>query len=412
MCGEKSGFCQRSILHLGSPPRMRGKAIVIQRVDRLGGITPACAGKRTPLLTPRSVTWDHPRVCGEKPESGRWGEQDAGSPPRMRGKAPRFLIAKGLFRITPAYAGKSVKVNEPDCLPRDHPRVCGEKKDNPDEWSEVQGSPPRVRGKEEMLYQGRHSSGITPACAGKRDKAGLPFVPVRDHPRVCGEKSGRVRPWRKHKGSPPRVRGKGVRSTCIPALTRITPACAGKRRNAIPRAAFFRDHPRVCGEKSVQSSAVWCIPGSPPRMRGKARYIAASVALFWDHPRVCGEKKKMNMRKDKRMGSPPRMRGKADYTPVVDVRVRITPAYAGKSDNFVAALSDFGDHPRVCGEKCSATGSGLAVSGSPPRMRGKVPVVSSVSVQFGITPAYAGKRSFAIVLSSDYWDHPRVCGEK
>ena len=106
----------------------------------------------------------------------------------------------------------------------------------------------------------------------------------------------------------------------------------------------------------------------------------------------------MNMRKDKRMGSPPRMRGKADYTPVVDVRVRITPAYAGKSDNFVAALSDFGDHPPVFG--------------SPPRLRGKVLVVSSVSVLFGITPAYAGKRSFAIVLSSDYWDHPRVCGEK
>ena len=412
MCGEKSGFCQRSILHLGSPPRMRGKAIVIQRVDRLGGITPACAGKRTPLLTPRSVTWDHPRVCGEKPESGRWGEQDAGSPPRMRGKAPRFLIAKGLFRITPAYAGKSVKVNEPDCLPRDHPRVCGEKTSSNVPERKNPGSPPRVRGKGYTGSAARPAGRITPACAGKRDKAGLPFVPVRDHPRVCGEKSGRVRPWRKHKGSPPRVRGKGVRSTCIPALTRITPACAGKRRNAIPRAAFFRDHPRVCGEKSVQSSAVWCIPGSPPRMRGKARYIAASVALFWDHPRVCGEKKKMNMRKDKRMGSPPRMRGKADYTPVVDVRVRITPAYAGKSDNFVAALSDFGDHPRVCGEKCSATGSGLAVSGSPPRMRGKVPVVSSVSVQFGITPAYAGKRSFAIVLSSDYWDHPRVCGEK
>ena len=106
-------------------------------------------------------------------------------------------------------------------------------------------------------------------------------------------------------------------------------------------------------------------------MRGKARYIAASVALFWDHPRVCGEKKKMNMRKDKRMGSPPRMRGKADYTPVVDVRVRITPAYAGKSDNFVAALSDFGDHPRVCGEKCPWYLPFRSSSGSPPRMRGK-----------------------------------------
>ena len=167
------------------------------------------------------------------------------------------------------------------------------------------------------------------------------------------------------------MRGKEGQPGRVERGTGITPACAGKRRNAIPRAAFFRDHPRVCGEKSVQSSAVWCIPGSPPRMRGKARYIAASVALFWDHPRVCGEKKKMNMRKDKRMGSPPRMRGKADYTPVVDVRVRITPAYAGKSDNFVAALSDFGDHPRVCGEKCPWYLPFRSSSGSPPRMRGK-----------------------------------------
>ncbi len=188
MCGEKSGFCQRSILHLGSPPRMRGKAIVIQRVDRLGGITPACAGKRTPLLTPRSVTWDHPRVCGEKPESGRWGEQDAGSPPRMRGKAPRFLIAKGLFRITPAYAGKSVKVNEPDCLPRDHPRVCGEKTSSNVPERKNPGSPPRVRGK--GIKRGCHSyqCGITPACAGKRAGACARGASTKDHPRVCGEK--------------------------------------------------------------------------------------------------------------------------------------------------------------------------------------------------------------------------------
>ena len=250
MCGEKSGFCQRSILHLGSPPRMRGKAIVIQRVDRLGGITPACAGKRTPLLTPRSVTWDHPRVCGEKPESGRWGEQDAGSPPRMRGKAPRFLIAKGLFRITPAYAGKSVKVNEPDCLPRDHPRVCGEKT----------------------------SSNV---------------------------------PERKNPGSPPRMQGKGCPLLFRYYFIGITPACAGKSYSPPQGSKRQGDHPRVCGEKSVQSSAVWCIPGSPPRMRGKARYIAASVALFWDHPRVCGEKASQTLLPTEAQGSPPRMRGKA-----------------------------------------------------------------------------------------------------
>ena len=253
MCGEKSGFCQRSILHLGSPPRMRGKAIVIQRVDRLGGITPACAGKRTPLLTPRSVTWDHPRVCGEKPESGRWGEQDAGSPPRMRGKAPRFLIAKGLFRITPAYAGKSVKVNEPDCLPRDHPRVCGEKTSSNVPERKNPGSPPRVRGKGYTGSAARPAGRITPACAGKSYSPPQGSKRQGDHPRVCGEKKDNPDEWSEVQGSPPRVRGKGIKRGCHSYQCGITPACAGKRAGACARGASTKDHPRVCGEKE-------CVP--------------------------------------------------------------------------------------------------------------------------------------------------------
>ena len=85
---------------------MRGKAIVIQRVDRLGGITPACAGKRTPLLTPRSVTWDHPRVCGEKGFVNHDWKGLEGSPPRMRGKAEPDCVGALEGGITPAYAGK------------------------------------------------------------------------------------------------------------------------------------------------------------------------------------------------------------------------------------------------------------------------------------------------------------------
>ena len=71
----------------------------------------------------------------------------------------------------------------------------------------------------------------------------------------------------------------------------------------------------------------------------------------------------MNMRKDKRMGSPPRMRGKADYTPVVDVRVRITPAYAGKSPAGRADGPALQDHPRVCGEKETRHGDHPRVCG-------------------------------------------------
>ena len=289
----------------------------------------------------------------------------------MRGKGYTGSAARPAGRITPACAGKSYSPPQGSKRQGDHPRVCGEKKDNPDEWSEVQGSPPRVRGKEEMLYQGRHSSGITPACAGKRDKAGLPFVPVRDHPRVCGEKSGRVRPWRKHKGSPPRVRGKGVRSTCIPALTRITPACAGKRRNAIPRAAFFRDHPRVCGEKTHQPAFQVHLLGSPPRVRGK----------------------EMEEKDVKLYGG-------------------ITPACAGKSKTRRVQWPAGLDHPRVCGEKRpdrQLTGWPL---GSPPRVRGKVDCSAQLWPLYGITPAYAGKSFIPLRTRCRGEDHPRVCGEK
>ena len=208
MCGEKSGFCQRSILHLGSPPRMRGKAIVIQRVDRLGGITPACAGKRTPLLTPRSVTWDHPRVCGEKGFVNHDWKGLEGSPPRMRGKVIDLCEEKGIDGITPAYAGKRDSLPRDSTPPGDHPRVCGEKKAEltPDELS--RGSPPRMRGKVHVSPGQVGGVGITPACAGKRTKHTAARWARRDHPRVCGEKPNRI-VWEHWKeGSPPRMRGK------------------------------------------------------------------------------------------------------------------------------------------------------------------------------------------------------------
>ena len=50
------------------------------------------------------------------------------------------------------------------------------------------GSPPRMRGKVEILEANKPYMGITPAYAGKRGLLGL-FDPHEwDHPRVCGEK--------------------------------------------------------------------------------------------------------------------------------------------------------------------------------------------------------------------------------
>ena len=70
----------------GSPPRMRGKVDVLPEIDALIGITPAYAGKSLKLWQLLKIVGDHPRVCGEKVWFIGWMACIIGSPPRMRGK--------------------------------------------------------------------------------------------------------------------------------------------------------------------------------------------------------------------------------------------------------------------------------------------------------------------------------------
>ena len=107
VCGEKAVQKDDELGPAGSPPRMRGK--VWRRTVRTVGtrITPAYAGKRASCRTRRPNGRDHPRVCGEKVTVSSSPLGALGSPPRMRGKAvgPVPLVVR--TGITPAYAGKS-----------------------------------------------------------------------------------------------------------------------------------------------------------------------------------------------------------------------------------------------------------------------------------------------------------------
>ena len=91
------------------------------------------------------------------------------------------------------------------------------------------GSPPRVRGKGIQHQKGSEKRGITPACAGKSFGSVVKHTRIRDHPRVCGEKDAEPDEITIDEGSPPRVRGKGYITLYPPFSTGITPACAGKR---------------------------------------------------------------------------------------------------------------------------------------------------------------------------------------
>ena len=153
-----------------------------------------------------------------------------GSPPRVRGKVC-FSVQRPLPQgITPACAGKSSGIVAFWGYHRDHPRVCGEKYSLRFLLSSPTGSPPRVRGKDGPVDLRVCHAGITPACAGKRPGCALSCKKLEDHPRVCGEKKTTQSGNSVCTGSPPRVRGKGLREQVIADSHGITPACAGKSR--------------------------------------------------------------------------------------------------------------------------------------------------------------------------------------
>ena len=166
----------------------------------------------------------------------------------MRGKAVQKMWATDHQRITPAYAGKSTK-NTCCCVSEDHPRLCGEKLSRfPAKVSEM-GSPPPMRGKAGRCAASVPNWRITPAYAGKSLMRSLCLYPPWDHPRLCGEKQFPDSHRRRGTGSPPPMRGKARLRAVLLTLTGITPAYAGKSRLGNFSAAKKRDHPRLCGEK-------------------------------------------------------------------------------------------------------------------------------------------------------------------
>ena len=288
----------------------------------------------------------------------------------MRGK-PVWKAASGRgIGITPAGAGKTTIIITVYTLIRDHPRRCGENREQKVFEAKTPGSPPQVRGKLPDRYGGSRRTGITPAGAGKTLVAAGKRTLDVDHPRRCGENNIQRRDDTNELGSPPQVRGKLRSRTPTIFRPRITPAYAGKTPCRTFLSAHHRDHPRVCGENMSTVTCSGLIRGSPPRMRGKPRVRANQEALC-----------------------------------------RITPAYAGKTSESPSAGRRCRDHPRVCGENISEPNHIYKVPGSPPRMRGKPVNSPPPCAPRRITPAYAGKTSALAFFNLKIQDHPRVCGE-
>ena len=105
VCGEQLIQKTRLINGLGSPPRVRGTGNSSLDVSERKRITPACAGNRAGLFRQKNLRGDHPRVCGEQSVSSNISTCSKGSPPRVRGTVSVRAGNSMTVGITPACAG-------------------------------------------------------------------------------------------------------------------------------------------------------------------------------------------------------------------------------------------------------------------------------------------------------------------
>ena len=187
-CGEHAFDSIGGVIDKGSSPRLRGTFRLGDGLGAQVGIIPALAGNMTPSSSCMSVSWDHPRACGEHIACRMAVLAIGGSSPRLRGTYTAFRGETTDRGIIPALAG-NIRWRRSR---RSRRRV---------------GSSPRLRGTCDRMTASALSMGIIPALAGNISSTRSCPDWCGDHPRACGEHIFRFRHHCRTQGSSPRLRG-------------------------------------------------------------------------------------------------------------------------------------------------------------------------------------------------------------
>ena len=272
------------------------------------------------------------------------------------------------------------------------------------------GSSPHVRGALRPSATIGLGCGIIPACAGSTLFCHRFFGRFRDHPRMCGEHLPESAICGHSRGSSPHVRGAQNLLPIMQDLDGIIPACAGSTTGVAASAKVTRDHPRMCGEHGRLATMPCRSPGSSPHVRGAQRLERQSCSLSGiipacagstptatrpsreprDHPRMCGEHFTTTGSPYCSSGSSPHVRG-APTGDLLGVTIGgIIPACAGSTPTATRPSREPRDHPRMCGEHLPDVSLAVPLPGSSPHVRGARPCLPLVAEPCGIIPACAG----------------------
>ena len=150
----------------GSSPQMRGAQLCGAGRQCDLRIIPADAESTGGKKLSNAIGQDHPRRCGEHIGVRKREAPAKGSSPQMRGAPRAGLTWPSAHRIIPADAESTSPCSNPTPGRKDHPRRCGEHPNTSQRMAIKRGSSPQMRG---ALHQPRHALGrvrIIPADAG------------------------------------------------------------------------------------------------------------------------------------------------------------------------------------------------------------------------------------------------------
>ena len=110
-------------------------------------------------------------------------------------------------------------------------------------------------------------------------------------------------------------------------------------------------------------------------------------------------------------GSPPLARERHKNTGLDCYGLGITPACAGKTQIKEQAKTETGDHPRLRGKDRALSKKIIIYRGSPPLARERLIGSYRLKMRLRITPACAGKTISGSIGENTTQDHPRLRGK-
>ena len=234
-----------------------------------GRLIPAYAGKTHFTSEPKSEAPAHPCLRGENVVQQLAGGRPFGSSLLTRGKLVEFVEFVVVFRLIPAYAGKTAGWTVAGIPFPAHPCLRGENELCEAEIRQHTGSSLLTRGKRTPASSDDWPIRLIPAYAGKTSPGTSTKANKLAHPCLRGENYKLKTDVKAAEGSSLLTRGKHATARLRGMAKGLIPAYAGKTTPTAAKMPSTRAHPCLRGENRWKTPALSMRRGSSLLTRGK-----------------------------------------------------------------------------------------------------------------------------------------------